>query len=356
MEDYFNKIKQKLISVCKRILVKILVPILIVISLLGAAIYFITLDDAVARTNDMSNVPYAVSQYKNGVSVGNDGQLVSSITAQELWDEMKKNDSRVSLYLDSPEELLKLMNAELVTQYLDTRKNPDKEIDWDSDSLNDVNSNNIQGIVKLKREDVDGNNYTMTYVDSETFQRYIDNYNSSGSEADKKIALSHFTLESVTSSSSSGQNQTPITAGETIKIPTGFGSVHTYMGWQTITSVSSTQYVLRDKAGMNFDEEGFGRINNRYVIACTTTFGNVGDYVDFYQEDGTIISCIIGDIKNQNDAGCNKWGHEDGHCIIEFVVDKERWYNTGHSNPGTSRMPSRMESKFNKSGKWWKLF
>lgn len=356
MEDNFNKIKQKLINVFKRILVKILVPILLIISLLGSFIYFLTLDDAVARANDMSNVPYAVSQYTNGVSVGNDGQLVSSMTAQELWDEMNKNGSRVSLYLDSPEQLKKLMNAELVTQYLDTRKNPDEPIDWDSDAMNDVKSNDIQGIVKLKRNDVDGNSSTMTYVDSETFQRYIDNYNSSGSEEDKKRALSHFTLETETSSSSSGQNQTPITAGDTIKIPAGFGSVHTYMGWQTITSVSSTQYILRDKAGMNFDEEGFGKINNRYVIACTTTFGNVGDYVDFYQKDGSVIPCIIGDIKNQNDAGCNKWGHEDGHCIIEFVVDKESWYNTGHSNPGTSRMSSRVESKFNKSCKWWKLF
>lgn len=340
MEEYFNKIKQIVINLFKRILIKILVPVLIVIILLGVVVYYITLDDAVARSNDMSNVPYAVSQYRNGISIGNDGQLISSITAQELWDQMKKNGSRVTEYLDTPEELLKLMNAEFVTQYLDTRKNPDAKINWDSKELTDVNSNTIQGIIKLKREDVDGNESTMTYVDSETFQSYIDNYNSSGSEADKKKALSHFTLEAITSTSGSGQTATTITKGETIKIPTGFGSVHTFMGWQKINSVSSTQYVLREKAGMNFDDEGFGIINNRYVIACTTTFGRVGDYVDFYQEDGTIISCIIGDVKNQNDAGCNKWGHENGHCIIEFVVDKDRWYNSGHANPGTSRMSS----------------
>lgn len=258
MEDNFNKIKQKLINAFKRILVKILVPILIVVSLLGASIYFFTLDDAVARTNDMSNVPYAVSQYTNGVSVGNDGQLVSSMTAQELWDEMNKNGSRVSLYLDSPEELLKLMNAELVTQYLDTRKNPDKEIDWDSESLNDVDSNNIQGIVKLKREDVDGNNYTMTYVDSETFQRYIDNYNSSGSEADKKIALSHFTLESVTSSSSSGQND----ADDTVDV----------MKWPTDGTTITSEFGLRDAptSGASTNHRGIdiGISEGTNVYAC----------------------------------------------------------------------------------------
>lgn len=54
---------------------------------------------------------------------------------------------------------------------------------------------------------------------------------------------------------------------------------------------------------MNFDDEGFARINGRYVIACTSTYGNVGDYVDFYQEDGSVIQCIIGDIKNNRTQG-----------------------------------------------------
>ena len=114
------------------------------------------------------------------------------------------------------------------------------------------------------------------------------------------------------------------------------------MGWQTITSTTSNQYKLMQQSGMNFDEEGFGRINGRYVIACTSTYGNVGDYVDFYQEDGSVIQCIIGDIKNQNDTGCNEWGHSNGQNVIEFVVDKNSWYSTEkggnasnmHINPG----------------------
>lgn len=133
---------------------------------------------------------------------------------------------------------------------------------------------------------------------------------------------------------SSGGNG-PLQNGESIIIPAGLGSVHTYMGWQLITSPSSMQYKLRQEAGMNFDSEGFGKIGGRYVIACTTTFGGVGDYVDFYQEDGLILECIIGDIKNQNDAGCNEWGHQNGRCIIEFVVDRNSWYPS-HANPGTS--------------------
>ncbi len=119
-------------------------------------------------------------------------------------------------------------------------------------------------------------------------------------------------------------------------IPEGLGTVHSYMGWQKVTNTRSQQYAFRKAAGMTFDQEGFAVVDNRYVIACTDTFGAIGDYVDFYQEDGTKIPCIIGDLKNKHDAGCNKWGHMNGQCIVEFVVDQTSWYPTHHANPGTA--------------------
>ena len=127
-------------------------------------------------------------------------------------------------------------------------------------------------------------------------------------------------------------------SGTEIIIPEGLGSVHTYMGWQCITATTSHQYRLRQEAGENYDSEGFAVIDGRYVIACTATFGKVGDYVDFYQEDGLVFHCIIGDIKSRKDAGCNEWGHHNGRNVIEFVVDKNSWYSGGrgsHANPGT---------------------
>ena len=183
-----------------------------------------------------------------------------------------KNGSRVNEYLDGPEELLKMMNAEMITNYLDTRKDPTEPIDWKKINR-DVNSKTVQGIIKLKRAFDNGKTSIITYTDPATFQMYIDNYNASGSEEDKQKALSHFTLEKGYSNSASFGTCAAITAGTTINIPAGLGSVHTYMGWQCITATSSMQYKLREQAGMNFDSEGFGRINGRYVIACTTTFG-----------------------------------------------------------------------------------
>lgn len=120
------------------------------------------------------------------------------------------------------------------------------------------------------------------------------------------------------------------------------------MSWQQITSTTSTQYKLREQAGMNFDEEGFGIINGRYVIACTTTFGQVGDYLDVYLENGIVLPCIIGDIKNQNNEGCNQWGHKNGKNVVEFIVDRNIWYVGNYDNPGTSSNKPEWNSKVTK--------
>lgn len=129
--------------------------------------------------------------------------------------------------------------------------------------------------------------------------------------------------------------------GTVYELPDGLGAYFTYMGWQCITNRASNQWGVIEKSGgfdYNFNDEGFAVVNDRYLIACTLTFGNVGDAVDFVQNDGTVITGIIGDIKNQNDPGCNIYGHENGQCVLEFIVDKNQWYTGGsvsHPNPGT---------------------
>ena len=130
--------------------------------------------------------------------------------------------------------------------------------------------------------------------------------------------------------SSFGCSSSSVGSGETINIPDGLGTVHSFMGWQCITSPTSNQYKLREDSGEHYDSDGFGKIGDRYVIACTTTYGEIGDYVDFVLENGEVIHGVMGDAKNQNDAGCNKYGHQDGNCIVEFVVDKAKWYDNAH--------------------------
>lgn len=141
--------------------------------------------------------------------------------------------------------------------------------------------------------------------------------------------------------------------GDSIDIPEPFGTTYTYMGWQMITSPSSAQYKLRQQAGQTFDTNGFGKIGNRYVIACTSKFGNVGDYIDWELENGQIISSVIGDMKNGSDPGINEWGHKEGAVVVEFVVDKGSWY-------GTSNTPTKFHPEWNsrvikayKVGSYW---
>lgn len=191
--------------------------IIAVLILIAAIKYFITLDDGTHKDDDWSNTPYATKQYMGSINVGADGKLETSMTAQELWDKMIENGSRVDEYLEGPEELVKLMKAEMITQYLDTRPNPDEEIDWDK--ILDPESKDVQGIIKLKRADTSGNIKTMTYVDPETFQMYIDIYNQTGSEADREKALSHFTLEKAYISTIPMAGT--IEAGTVIEVPEG---------------------------------------------------------------------------------------------------------------------------------------
>ena len=118
-------------------------------------------------------------------------------------------------------------------------------------------------------------------------------------------------------------------SGKTTNIPSPYGDSFTYMGWSLITSTGSNQYKLRVKTGEHYDANGFGKICDRYVIACTPTFGKIGDEIDFVLANGRVIHGVMGDEKNMSDAGCNKWGHDGGHSVVEFVVNKSMWYHTG---------------------------
>jgi len=119
-------------------------------------------------------------------------------------------------------------------------------------------------------------------------------------------------------------------------IPAGYGTVFTHMGWQLITSTSSNQYKLKKKYGQNFDNKGFGKINGKYVVAVTTWYGKVGDTLKINFEKGQTMDAVIGDIKNQNDPGCNQYGHQNGKCVLEFVVDK----TAGFAGYGGNKTPT----------------
>ena len=77
------------------------------------------------------------------------------------------------------------------------------------------------------------------------------------------------------------------------------------------------------RAGGTHDSQGFCRLGNCYLVACTSTFGQIGDHVTWVFSDGSTIDSVIVDHKSQqvfefDHNPANVWGHDDGRCVLEF--------------------------------------
>ena len=190
-KDVLKKIGKGILNVVKIAMAPILLIFLfifIIIILLASAVYFITVDDGTFKEDDWTTPGWGVAQNVNSVVASSDGSLSTSYTAQELWDKMIEENGRVDEYLDGPEELAKLMNAEIVTQYPDTRANPDEEINWDE--ILDINSNDkLQGIIKFKRNLTTGttvlSNEELTAMETD-YESYQDAYKTKKQEEQEK--------------------------------------------------------------------------------------------------------------------------------------------------------------------------
>ena len=153
MKETIHKLKEIFIRILKRyIRIFLFISICFFIVVVSAFYMFIYVD-SVAWAKESA---YSTNDYVGNTSIGNDGKIMTANTVQEMWDKKEEKNERVDLYLSTPDELAKLMNAELVTQFLDTRPNPDNPIDWNSKNVNNPNSNEVQGIIKLKRADTKG--------------------------------------------------------------------------------------------------------------------------------------------------------------------------------------------------------
>ena len=209
-------IKKAIMAAAKPLIIGILILAIVLIAL-SSILNFLTVLDGTPQDSDWSNVPYAKSQYVKNISIDNDGKITTKMSIDEIWNKLEKNHSRVNQYLSNADELKKLINAELITDYLDTRPNPDDSIDWDS-IYGDTSSKDIQGIIKLKRAMSDGTIVTMQYAKPEEFQGNLDRYNSRGNYEDnaaKNYLLTHFTIDKEVSTNKSDSDKTSKNGDET---------------------------------------------------------------------------------------------------------------------------------------------
>ena len=127
-----------------------------------------------------------------------------------------------------------------------------------------------------------------------------------------------------------GRGNQYISAGETVKLPKGAGWYRTRMAWDSIARTEATnQGKLLIRSGEPYDDKGYAKIGDRYLVATTQTFGEAGDYIDVEQSDGSTVKAIIGDIKAWGNPKepVTKWGHTGGENVLEFI-DKRGSHET----------------------------
>ena len=103
----------------------------------------------------------------------------------------------------------------------------------------------------------------------------------------------------------------------TVPVTSGFKS---YMPYTAITSYSSPQAKLQQKAYTG--TYGIRQVGERYCVAIGTAFNaKVGTYFDLILANGTVIPCIVGDIKANQHTDSNNMITVANGCLTEFIVD-----------------------------------
>ena len=63
-------------------------------------------------------------------------------------------------------------------------------------------------------------------------------------------------------------------------------------------------------------------VDDRYLVALGTYYkATIGQYLDIALEDGTIIPCILGDVKSDRDTDENNQYQKYDKSVMEFIVD-----------------------------------
>lgn len=145
--------------------------IIILIVFLSSSLYYITLDDGTYK-EDKGSVSYKAAKYTSGVSVTEKG-LSTKESVEDLWKQMKEDGAPINNYLESAEELQKLTNAEIVTQYPK------------------IGKGELDGIIEFNRIKSDGTTKKLSFIEKSRFDQLQEECESNG----KTDILNYFTLD-----------------------------------------------------------------------------------------------------------------------------------------------------------------
>lgn len=141
---------------------------------------------------------------------------------------------------------------------------------------------------------------------------------------------------------------TVVTSGRTVTVPATVkqtGMIASFTYWREPKkgkswAAGTTQRALYDIwVSAPSVSNSIATINGYYLIATTTKFGNVGDGVCVFFDNGKTLKCIIGDSKGKNVANspyAGETGNEYGHAYGNNGVDVIEW-EYGNARTGTNQ-------------------
>lgn len=94
-----------------------------------------------------------------------------------------------------------------------------------------------------------------------------------------------------------------------------------------ISDPTAPAYKVSWDPAVTIDSQGFAKLDNRFLVAVGYgVTSEAGAYVDVCLEDGNIIPCIVGDLKQKRhtDSSNILTNVNTVHCCSEFIVDKDK--------------------------------
>ena len=184
IKDTLKQMSKKIAKIfLKKHIIIVLVAAILVIVLLASFVMVIKLDDGEYYDGDdkekrAKNVPYTVSDYMNNITFSETEGIVAkddngnSITAEDVWDGLVKNESNIESYLSNSDELRRLMEVQLITQY---------------PKIDGLSSDYLNGSITFERHTSDGQTIVLKYIDKSQFDQKINSQD--------KSVINYFTLD-----------------------------------------------------------------------------------------------------------------------------------------------------------------
>lgn len=97
-------------------------------------------------------------------------------------------------------------------------------------------------------------------------------------------------------------------------------SFKSYMDYRTLSDKTSLQYDLQQQAYTDL-LTGIRMVDNRYLIAVGSYYTTeIGIHIDVIMNNGIVIQCILGDVKNDKHTDSTNRQNPNG-SVVEFIVD-----------------------------------